>query len=136
MILPRGSIITLDNGTTSGALSEHGREPISMSVERIGSKERMLNGTMRAGFVANKYTLDISWTMLPSVESMIADNGYGAKWIKDFYEETTGTVAVDLLYDGTHVSFDALMTSFSYNIQKRSQGGFDLVDVSLTLEEV
>jgi hypothetical protein len=136
VILPRGSIITVDNGTTNGALSEHGREPISMSVERIGSKERMLNGTMRAGFVANKYTLDISWSMLPSDDNMIADTGHGAKWIKDFYEETTGTVAVDLLYDGTHVAFDALMTSFSYNIQKRSQGGFDLVDVSLTLEEV
>jgi hypothetical protein len=37
-----------------------------MSVERIGSKERMLNGSMRAGFVANKYTLDISWTMVPT----------------------------------------------------------------------
>lgn len=136
MILPRGSILTLDNGTTSGAVSEHGRDPISMSAERIGSQERTLNGTMRAGFVANKYTIDVNWNNLPSTDSMVADNGHGAKWIKDFYEETTGTVNVSLLYDGTYLSFTGLMTSFSYNIEKRSQGGFDLVNVSLTIEEV
>lgn len=136
MILPRGSIIALNNGTTSGSLSEHGRQPVNLSAERIGSKERMLDGTMRAGFVANKYTLTVSWSGLPSADSMVADNGKGAKWLKDFYEATTGTVTVTLQYDGTDTSFTALMTDFSYDIQKRSQGGFDLVDVNLTLEEV
>jgi hypothetical protein len=136
MILPRGSFIFLDNGTLSGHLTEHGREPVSMSVERIGSKERMLNGSMRAGFVANKYTLDISWTMVPTAAHMLADNGKDAKWIKDFYDSTTGTVDAWLIYDGTDTYMEMLITSFSYNVQKRSQGNFDLVDISMTLEEI
>jgi hypothetical protein len=98
----------------------------------------MWNGTMRAGFVAIKYTLDTSWSMLPSLDTAAVDGYKAGKWIKDFYDSTTGTVALTLNYDGTDLAVTALMTSFSYVVNKRTTnaGNYDLVDISITFEEV
>jgi hypothetical protein len=47
-------------------LSDHNRSPISMTNERIEQRQRMANGTMRSFFIADKLSIDISWSMLPS----------------------------------------------------------------------
>jgi hypothetical protein len=47
-------------------LSDHNRAEISMSNERIEQRQRMANGTMRSFFIADKITIDTSWSMLPS----------------------------------------------------------------------
>jgi hypothetical protein len=138
IVLPRGSILSISNGTLSGTLTEHGRGTMSMSEERIGSTKRTVGGKMRGSFIANKHTIDVSWTDVPSADSMTADGNKGGKWMKDFYDSTTGTVTATLLYDGTVLSMDMIMTGFSYEVSRRttSEISHDLVSVSFTLEEV
>ena len=61
--LPVGSLVYF-NSTLK--LSEHNRQPVSLSNNRIEKTQRMSNGTMRKFFVVDKKSISISWTMLPS----------------------------------------------------------------------
>jgi hypothetical protein len=47
-------------------LSDHNRSQIGISNDRIEQRQRMANGTMRSFFIADKLTIDTSWSMLPS----------------------------------------------------------------------
>jgi hypothetical protein len=47
-------------------LSDHNRGEISVSKNRIESRQRMINGTMRSYYNADKSTVSVSWEMLPS----------------------------------------------------------------------
>ena len=47
-------------------LSDHNRSQIGITNERIEQRQRMANGTMRSFFIADKLSIDISWSMLPS----------------------------------------------------------------------
>lgn len=47
-------------------LSDHNRQPIDISNERIEQRQRMANGTMRSFFIADKTRISTSWNMLPS----------------------------------------------------------------------
>jgi hypothetical protein len=47
-------------------LSDHNRSEINITNERIEQRQRMANGTMRSFFIADKLTIDTSWSMLPS----------------------------------------------------------------------
>lgn len=47
-------------------LSDHNRGEISVSKQRIESRQRMINGTMRSYFSADKINITVSWEMLPS----------------------------------------------------------------------
>jgi hypothetical protein len=47
-------------------LSDHNRSEINVSNQRIEQRQRMANGTMRSFFIADKLTIDTSWSMLPS----------------------------------------------------------------------
>ena len=47
-------------------LSDHNRQGIDVSTERIEQRQRMANGTMRSFFIADKLSISTSWTMLPS----------------------------------------------------------------------
>ena len=46
--------------------SDHNRSQISITNERIEQRQRMANGTMRSFFIADKLSIDTSWSMLPS----------------------------------------------------------------------
>lgn len=81
--LPLGSLIYL-NGTLK--LSEHNRQPVSISKNRIEKTQRMSNGSMRKFFIADKENINITWDMLPSFSTFTVDGGYGAVDIKSFYE--------------------------------------------------
>lgn len=47
-------------------LSDHNRSAIDISNERIEQRQRMANGTMRSFFIADKLTISLSWSMIPS----------------------------------------------------------------------
>lgn len=47
-------------------LSDHNRESISVSNQRIETRNRMVNGTMRSYHTADKINVQTSWSRLPS----------------------------------------------------------------------
>lgn len=47
-------------------LSDHNRQSVSISKQRIESRQRMINGTMRSYHTADKINLTTSWNRLPS----------------------------------------------------------------------
>jgi len=47
-------------------LTDHNRSEISVSKQRIESRQRMINGTMRSYFNADKVSMSVSWQALPS----------------------------------------------------------------------
>lgn len=67
-----------DEGTDFIILSDHNREPLSISAQRIESRKRMINGTMRSYFTADKVNVSTSWNRLPSrafSATPVFDNG-------------------------------------------------------------
>jgi hypothetical protein len=72
--IPVGYELGSDTSDISGAelqpsfliLSDHNRSQIGITNERIEQRQRMANGTMRSFFIADKLTVDTSWSMLPS----------------------------------------------------------------------
>ena len=69
--------IPLGNEINSGAydpsdenefliLSDHNRQPLDFSTDRIENKKRMSNGRMRSYYIADKISISTSWNMLPS----------------------------------------------------------------------
>lgn len=47
-------------------LSDNNRNPISISNQRIEKRERMVNGRMRSYHIADKSTITVDWSLLPS----------------------------------------------------------------------
>lgn len=47
-------------------LSDDNRSPIDIKINRIEKRERMINGRMRSYHTADKISVTVSWTMLPS----------------------------------------------------------------------
>ena len=94
------SIATQSASTVFYPLTDHNRQPLVYSPQRIEQSQRMANGTMRKMVIANKAVYDISWTDVPSATQVIAaqsgkvlpsyqptvDGNYGAGFMKAFYE--------------------------------------------------
>jgi hypothetical protein len=100
-------------------ISDNNRAELAVSFERIEYKQRMINGTMRSYFIANKINISVSWNRLPSrsfsrnvifdqngnpVESSTyteytADAGAGGVEVLDWYENHSGPFYVYLAYD-------------------------------------
>lgn len=147
--LPAGSLIYLN---TTLKLSEHNREPVSITTNRIEKTQRMSNGTLRKFFIADKKSINVSWNMLPSFYTFTVDGGYGAMDIKSFYEGTAAkasgslsgrsTFDVTLGYGGTTQTFNMIFTSCSFEIVKRNvkqvtgDTAQEFWNVSLSMEEV
>jgi hypothetical protein len=100
-------------------LSDHNRQPMSISQQRIESRQRMVNGTMRSYHIADKITISTSWNNLPSrsfsrnvifnssgvaqmsgndLENTV-DGGAGGVELLDWYENHSGPFYVFLGYD-------------------------------------
>jgi len=47
-------------------LSDHNKSELTISSQRIETKKRMINGTMRSYHISDKYTFSWNWNMLPS----------------------------------------------------------------------
>jgi hypothetical protein len=100
-------------------VSDHNRGEINVSQQRIESRQRMINGTMRSYFIANKISLSVSWQRLPSRSysrnvnfdidgnpstilgdrEYTVDGGAGGVELLDWYENHPGPFYVYLGYD-------------------------------------
>jgi hypothetical protein len=99
-------------------LSDHNRSSLDLKVERIENRQRMVNGRMRSYWIADKRTVSISWSMLPSRSfskdpnfdistglptgtgtQYTIDGGAGGAELLDWYENHYGTFYVFLSYD-------------------------------------
>jgi hypothetical protein len=101
-------------------LSDHNRSPIEIANERIEQRQRMANGTMRSFFIADKLTINTSWTLLPSRSSYIPAL-YDQETGKPFYPtpEDIETPSTDQTYYAHK--------SFQYTADGGA-GGVDLLD--------
>jgi hypothetical protein len=144
-------------------LSDHNRQSMSISKERIENRMRMVNGNMRSYHTADKNTIEISWENLPSrafsedpafnssgkitnlsATSHTADNGAGGSDLLRWYEDHPGPFYVLLSYDKTGSGnmarytdvMQVFFSSFNYTISTRGKDLFDMWDISINLEEV
>jgi hypothetical protein len=150
IILPVGSLIffekTVGVVTSWQALSEHNRSSATLDTTRIEKSQRMSNGTLRKVFIADKSTLAVSWTDLPSNSLMTVDLQWGAMDIKNFYETVgQGVVKVKFSPNGVSEREKIMLMSFNsatFTMKKRNVKMNDQIipqefwDVSITLEEV
>ena len=98
--------------------SDHNRKDIGITQQRIETRQRMVNGTMRSYHIADKIALSVSWDMLPSrsysrqvifgsdgkpvlsgASEYTADGGAGGVELLDWYENHSGPFYVYLGYD-------------------------------------
>lgn len=121
-------------------LSDHNREPIDFSFERIETRERMVNGRMRSHHIADKRTISVSWTMLPSrafpgvanfdaatgevAEALkgleyTVDGGAGGVELLDWYKQHSGSFWVYLSYDN-YLNFGTDDSAYN-NLNKYSE---------------
>lgn len=135
-------------------ITDDGRDPVSVSVERIENRQRMANGRMRSYHITDKKTFSTGWTNLPSratryptVEdgrsNSITSDEFGAgQDIKNWYETYTGDFWMLFVYDKSDDTavenqvelFNVFFDSFTFNITKRGQYN-DLWDVNISLVE-
>jgi hypothetical protein len=148
LTLPVGSLLKFN----SLALSEHNRNPMSMSSIRIEKTQRMSNGSMRKFHIADKKRINVSWTSLPSYSTFTVDGGMGAIDLQNFYNGSAAKAANALsgrntfevtLKTGTDTqTFEMIFSSFSCDIIKRNIHNVagdtpqEFWSVSLSLEEV
>jgi len=95
MFLPRGSILLIEAkdllatpaGTTKiwNKVTEHNRQALELSTERIEKVVRTSNGTLRKNHIADKRRFELSWDMLPSYRTLTVDGGWGAEDLRAFY---------------------------------------------------
>lgn len=102
-------------------LSDHNRASIQIGPERIGAKERGINGRMRSYWIADKLSISTSWENLPSrgwfgtpaldpdgkslldrgeyFKQFTADGGAGGNELLEWYKGHVGSFWVYLAYD-------------------------------------
>ena len=149
--LPVGSLLYFN---TTLKLTEHNRQPVSFSTSRIEKTQRMANGSMRKFFIADKRSISVSWSMLPSYSAMTIDGGMGALDLKSFYNGTaanasgalSGQTSFDLLVrygaGGTTETIPVVFSSFSIEVLKRNvkektaDTAQEFWNVSLSMEEI
>lgn len=133
-----------DGGTTWTRISDHGRSPLSVSVERIENKQRMANGTLRRYVVAKKRSWSCSWDNLPDKAVSFLANGQHGAWMENFHNTVDGSFLMriragsdkDTTITGTNGEvYEVMISEFSKEIVKRGKA-FDLWTLDITLEEV
>ena len=141
----------LQNGILSiggNTITDHNRAPLQVSYERIENRVRMVNGSLRTNFIANKLKISTSWDMVPSLGTKCVDNRtgstvFGGNELRNLYETSQGnpvsvTITSRMPGSSTSVTKNMIFASFEYTVAKRSTSadGFDLVNMTVELEEV
>jgi len=84
--IAQGVQVSID-GSNWYALTDHNRQPISITYNLVEQADRMANGTMRKYVIARKFTHKVSWKDVPTLDSYLVDApSNGPAWIKAFYE--------------------------------------------------
>lgn len=128
-------------------VTEHNRAPLSLNTERIESRQRMSNGTLRKYFIADKLNLSVSWEMIPSFRNETVDGGWGAEDLKNFYESAAGRGSFRIKLNPTVFSYElveqsdgaladdytytVMFTSCDFAVVKRGLQTFWSVNISL-----
>jgi hypothetical protein len=116
-------------------VTDHNRSGLSIDVERIETKQRMANGTMRKYVIADKRTFSVSWEMLPSTTADTVDGYWGGEAIRDFYDSNAGSFTLTITYDdGNSEDIEVMFSDFSFEVVKR--GVYDFWNLDINLEEV
>jgi hypothetical protein len=119
----------------SNAVTDHNRGELSIDVERIEKKQRMVDGTMRKYIVADKRTFSVQWQNLPHSSSYTVDGFWGAREFKTFFDATPGDFTLELTYgDGTVETYEVMFSDFNMNLSKR--GAYDFYEVTVSMEQV
>lgn len=137
-------------------LTDDNRSSLSIAPQRIESRRRMIDGTMRSVHVADKMAFSTSWESLPSrktrptpavsdgLSNKITSDAFGAgQDIKAWYDANFSDFWMLLVYDAsvtgnstTNVEkYNVFFDEFDFSIVKRGQHN-DLWDVSISLVEV
>lgn len=115
-------------------ITDHNRSPVSIATERIETKKRMANGTMRKYVVADKRTFSVSWTDLPHSAGYTVDGFWGGREIEKFHADHPGNFILKLNNgDGKIETVTVMFSEISKEYKKR--GMFDFWDISVTMEE-
>jgi hypothetical protein len=101
-------------------LSDHNRGEMQFNNQRIEQRQRTINGRMRSYHIADKLSMSVSWSMLPSrgyaglagysettglspdiktTDEYTADGGAGGGELLDWYETHQGPFWMYLAYD-------------------------------------
>lgn len=129
-------------------LTDDNRGPIQLTPERIESRRRMIDGTMRSVHVADKYSFSTSWENIPSRKlngsDSVTSDGFGAGIdIRDWYDSNYDSFWMLLVYDNDDSGlasagvekYNVFFENFDFNVVKRGQFN-DLWDISIDLVEV
>lgn len=111
-------------------ITDHGRDTLSMSYERIGTDSRTVRGKLRRHHVALKRSWNVSWTNLPHRNDITggmttADGGWGGEQIEDFYNTTTGAFRLVLRRgsaSGTYAATDRAVVDNTHPDYPKSAG--------------
>lgn len=140
------------NGATWNKISDHNRQPLNISYERLGTDSRTVDGSLRRYTVAKKRTIQATWQMFPSKRNAsyngktglnTVDDGWAGEDIEAFYNTTNGRFFVKLrkgndeakdISDSSIEIVSVMITDFSKTIEKR--GVVDLWSLDITLEEI
>jgi len=146
-LLQAGIQLSLDNSNWQ-KLTDHNRDPISISTEIIETQARMANGKMRKYIVAQKKNISVSWSYVPSKTSETVDLNNSAAWLESFYKSNVGSpiylkvVASELDSSGNFVTaqnasevYTVFMEKFSKSIINRTKVS-DYVSMSIDFTEV
>lgn len=135
--LPKGSIMRWIDPVDPATLyypTEHNRAALSVDVEQIGNKNRMVNGTLRKWHVADKRTWSTSWSNVPHLSQFTVDGKMGGEAMEDFYYSHPGAFTLEIIDGGGVVtSVLAMFSEFSKTVNKR--GKYDMWDVNISIEE-
>ena len=142
------------NGYNSGTdiiLTDHGRQDVGISKERIETAGRMVDGTYRTHYVTEKATISLGWADVPSrkgdgaTKTWTADGYEGGLAILNYVENKSTPFYIKLTYDnlvsGTapvtypEESFRVMVQAVDYTLKQRS-GKFDMMDLEIVLVEV
>jgi hypothetical protein len=131
-ILPKGSIMDWNgNGIT-----EHNRGEFSVEWEEFESSSRMVDATLRRFIIAKKRRFSTSWDLVPNLTARTVDGKWGADAMKSFYETQVQPFTLAVRPgNGAVQTYTVYISNFSYAWAKRAQG-YDMINVSVTLEEV
>lgn len=131
LVFSKPQLMTWNNNK----ISDHNRAELGITTERIETKKRMANGTMRKYVVADKKSFSTSWTDLPHSKDFTVDGFWGGKEMEAFYSLNAGEFTLKITNgDGTTETYKVMFSDFSKNLKKR--GLYDFWDITVTMEEV
>lgn len=110
--------------TASGyvLVSDHSRGALDISNERFEKTVQIANGTTRKFVIANKRSLSLQWTDLPTTAEMTVDNGMGAANLQLFYNNNYNNPITAYLFTDNRVTASGTPSSSGMVINSASGG--------------